>query len=713
MGNDTNIRSTNGAEGTGAGTNTNGTTSGGTGSAGTGTGSSGRSAKPTPRRASKSEGGAHAASSKKPVIRIGKARVSGGKHGTGRQPSRSAAKQQPAAQQQPARQQQSTSQRQPARIEAGARSGGKQQPAGISSGGQQPAGAASHGTATQQQPAAQQPTAQQQPSRIALASRNGAGQQQPAGAGVEPRGAAAQQQPYGAAAGARDAANQQQPANQQQSTGPDARTNPAGQQQPARAEGEGREDAAQQQPSRMRGSSKHGGEKPVRKHKRSAFARLVNNWWNRLLNVVYHGSFSDQEAEYLEHETTRDYIWNTIGQGIWGGTLPILTIIATQLLGTEEAGMLSTAIVGGTLLMIVSNFGVRNFQASDIYENISFSAYHIHRWITAGIALLCGILYCMIRGYEPYMFTITMGVYVFKIIDGLADVYEGRLQQADKLYLAGVSMTVRCVFVIVIYTVIVVFTRNLAAACVGMAVGALVSLFLVSLPLAMLETDKSKPWKVDEVGKLFRQCFPLFFSLFMFTLIDSMPKFAIENMLTYDDQFYFNVLYYAAQGNTTFSALVYKPLLLRLADIWSNPKRRKRFDLIVVAMFLVIAGVAVVSGIFLGWIGIPIMGFIYGVDLEPYRDLFYVMTAAGAFNASIDFIYAVVTVLRHQGSITMPSIVAFICSCIIPTVMIYFMGLAGAVYGYLIVMAVLLVLLLREYVLIRGKISHESRSPFK
>ena len=450
----------------------------------------------------------------------------------------------------------------------------------------------------------------------------------------------------------------------------------------------------------------------ARRHKQSALARLINAWWNRLFQAVYQGSFNDQEAEYLEHETTRDYVWNTIGQAAWGCTFPLLTIIATQLSGTEGAGMLSTAFVGGTLLMIVSNFGVRNYQSSDLYGNISFSAYQVHRWCTAVIALFAGLLYCMLRDYEPAMFTITLGVYIYKIVDGLADVYEGRLQQADKLYLAGVSMTVRSIFVIVPFTVLLAVSQSLAAACVAMAVGAVVSLVIVSIPLAYFETEKSKPFKVNEVGKLFRQCFPLFFSLFMFNLIDSMPKFAIENMLTYDDQFYFNVLYFAAQGNTTVSAFVYKPQLLRLADIWSNPKRRKRFDLIVVAMFAVIAGVAVVTGVFLGWIGIDLMSFIYGVDMSEYTTLFYAMTVAGAFNSSIDFIYAVVTVLRRQGSITMPSIVAFICSCIIPTVLIYFMGLAGAVWGYLIVMGVLLVLLLSEYVRIRGSISKEKRSPF-
>ncbi len=47
--------------------------------------------------------------------------------------------------------------------------------------------------------------------------------------------------------------------------------------------------------------------------------RMVNAWWNRLLGAVYGGGFSTQEAEYEEHATSRDYLWNTLAPpcGAW------------------------------------------------------------------------------------------------------------------------------------------------------------------------------------------------------------------------------------------------------------------------------------------------------------------------------------------------------------------------------------------------------------
>lgn len=268
--------------------------------------------------------------------------------------------------------------------------------------------------------------------------------------------------------------------------------------------------------------------------------RMVNAWWNRLLGAVYGGGFSMQEAEYEEHATRRDYLWNTLGTAVWGFAFPLLTIVSTQLVGAEEAGKFSIAFVTGTLIMIACNYGVRNFQVSDIDETTSFASYQLNRWLCGALALGCGLMYSSARGYDAQMATIGLGVYLYKVIDGVADVYEGRLQQADKLYLAGMSQTLRSVGVIVVFSVALFLTRSMPIAAMAMGVTAIASLVLVTAPLALLETEKSRRVSLREVGHLFVQCAPLFGALFLFNLIESMPKFVMEGTLAYKYQLYFN-----------------------------------------------------------------------------------------------------------------------------------------------------------------------------
>ncbi len=439
--------------------------------------------------------------------------------------------------------------------------------------------------------------------------------------------------------------------------------------------------------------------------------RMVNAWWNRLLGAVYGGGFSTQEAEYEDHATRRDYLWNTLGTAVWGMAFPLLTIVSTQLVGAEEAGKFSIAFVTGTLIMIACNYGVRNFQVSDIDEKTSFASYQLNRWLCGALALACGLVYSSARGYDAQMATIGLGVYLYKVIDGVADVYEGRLQQADKLYLAGMSQMLRSAGVIAVFSMALFLTRSMPIAAMAMGIAAIASLVLVTAPLALLETEKSRRVSLREVGHLFIQCAPLFGALFLFNLIESMPKFVMEGTLAYKYQLYFNALFFPAQAILLSIGFIYKPQLLRLSSIWANPRKRRRFDLIIVAVMALIVVITSVCAAFMAGPGIPLMSFMYGLNFERYRTLALLMVVAGGVTAAIDFLYAIITVLRHAGDVTKIYLICFAVSVVLPVILINLLGLMGAVVSYLAIMALLLVLLIIEYAHIRQRIERD-RNPY-
>lgn len=445
--------------------------------------------------------------------------------------------------------------------------------------------------------------------------------------------------------------------------------------------------------------------RPNKPCKQNPVKKAINDWCNRLLGVVSEGSF-DQEEEFASHKTTRDYICNTIGTGAWGMVFPILTIVVTQLCGVEQAGMFSMAFIIGTLLMIIGNFGMRTYQVSDIGETHSFTDYQISRVITCIAMMVVAYVYCGIRGYSEQMFTICMGVCVYKMVDGLADVYEGRLQQKDKLYLAGISQAFRSVVVFVVFSLFLLITRDLGMASIAMAVAAIATFVVLTFPLALLETPKSRKQNFESIVALFRQCAPAFIALFMYALIDNMPKFVMETSLSYDNQLYFNALYFPAQAILLTVGFVYKPLLVRMAQMWADAEKRNRFHLVILAIVALVIALTLVVIFFMGWIGIPIMSFMYGIDFEQFRGLSYIMIAAGGVTAIIDFLYQVITVLRRQKSVMKLYVITFGFSLFVPILLIDFTGLPGAVIGYLIVMAILLVLLVWEYISICIDLMH-------
>ena len=445
------------------------------------------------------------------------------------------------------------------------------------------------------------------------------------------------------------------------------------------------------------GGNRNGGQRPRKPKRTNPVKRAINDWCNRLLGVASERSF-DQEEEYESHRTTRDYICNTIGTGAWGMVFPVLTIVVTQLCGAEQAGMFSMAFIIGTLLMILGNYGVRTYQVSDIEERHSFSDYQVNRVVTCILMMVVAYVYCGIRGYSEQMFTMCMGVCAYKMIDALADVYEGRLQQADKLYLAGVSQAFRSLVVLVVFSVFLLISRDLGLSSIAMAVAAIVTFVFLTFPLSLLETPKSARMSAQSIAALFKQCFPVFIALFMYALIDNMPKFVMETALSYDNQLYFNALYFPAQAILLTVGSVYKPLLVRMAQMWADAEKRARFHLVILAIVALVIALTLVVIFLMAWIGIPIMSFMYGVDFEQFRGLSYIMIAAGGVTAIIDFLYQVITVLRRQKSVMKLYLITFGFSLFVPILLIDFTGLPGAVIGYLIVMTILLVLLVWEYI---------------
>lgn len=433
-----------------------------------------------------------------------------------------------------------------------------------------------------------------------------------------------------------------------------------------------------------------------------AVRRAVDQWWERLYALAFgRVPLGEQAQLYETNQGMRDYIWNTAGQTLWGSFFPILTIVATQLAGAEDAGKFNLAFTVATLMLFFGNYGVRTFQVSDLDEMDSFGAYQVQRVITCLLMLACGWMYCTAKSYDTAMTLITAGAFGYRAIDAFADVFEGRLQQMDKLYLSGISIALRTAIPLVVFSGLLLVSGSLPSASIALAVAELVSVVLVTIPLALLETPKSRKWEWLEVREIFVECFPAFAAMFLFNLIESMPKFAMEGALPYEDQVYFSAIYFPAQKALMAVGFIYKPQLVRLANIWQDSTKRARFDLIVLAMLGACVVVTLGMTIFAAIVGIPLASILYAADFEPFRMAQYLMMVAGGFAAASDFLFQILTVLREQATATRIYVAAFVFVTVASMILVRTAGFMGAVWAYLAVMVVLFGLLSAQYLLIR------------
>ena len=115
----------------------------------------------------------------------------------------------------------------------------------------------------------------------------------------------------------------------------------------------------------------------------------------------------------------------------------LVLIIVTRVCGLEAAGLYSIAFATGNLFMYLGNYGVRNYQVSDVDEKFPFRSYILHRLLTVALMLLVAAVYCtysLLRGGYSSAKTMTVAAMcLLKAIDCLEEVLEGRLHQRGRL----------------------------------------------------------------------------------------------------------------------------------------------------------------------------------------------------------------------------------------------------------------------------------------
>lgn len=425
---------------------------------------------------------------------------------------------------------------------------------------------------------------------------------------------------------------------------------------------------------------------------------IMKSWKNRLMEGVQHQDFANQVALYKSHRTVKDYLCNALGQACMGLMFPLLTILVSQICGCDSAGQFSMAFVVASVFQFIALFGVRTFQVSDVSEQDSFAAYQLQRILTCIIMAAMSWVYLTLRHDSELMSSLLISLMSFKLVDSLADVYEGRLQQCDKLYLAGISQAIRCGGACFVFMLVLILFRDVQTATRALALFAGVSFVIITYPLAKFETPKSRGWEAIELSELFYECFPAFLGQFLFALIDTSPKFIMEAILDYQQQLYFNALYFPAMAIVLVAALVYKPQLMKLSMLWTQSDNTKRFDTQTFIIATSIIGITVLMAFIMWNWGATLNGILYGVSFKHLQLEQLGMVIAGGLSACIDFFFQLLTIIRKQANAFTSYLISFgfviICSLICITTLRF----SGAVGSYVGAMILLCMLLCLQYV---------------
>lgn len=436
------------------------------------------------------------------------------------------------------------------------------------------------------------------------------------------------------------------------------------------------------------------------------------------------------------------YIWNSIGGLLNAFQSVVMLMVITRACGLTAAGIYSIAYATGNLFLYLGNYGVRNYQVSDLHEQYRFRDYLSHRMVTLLLMLLLSMLFCMYHllngSYSGEKTAIVFAMCVLKCEDCIEEVFEGRLHQKGHLDLAGKMMTARMLVSIGGMILVLVLTRNLLWSTWAAIVLAFVSFGWMAWRFRReIDPDgmRNSRYKVKRQGRrravsgLMRACFPVCAANFLSFYLINAPKYAIDAAMNETAQARYNFIAMPVFVIQLLTMFIYQPVMVQMtrfwetgseysadallpngstghkdarmhrpvkkACTWAGRKGFLRLFFQVVGWLLGISAVVLAGAWFLG---VPVLSALYATDLSPLKKDLMVLLAGSIFLAMNGFYCAVLTIMRLQNRIPVVYLIGAALSLAFTTRMVQQNGIDGAVTSFSCIMILVCLLLTEQFV---------------
>ena len=91
--------------------------------------------------------------------------------------------------------------------------------------------------------------------------------------------------------------------------------------------------------------------------------------------------------------------WNMMSSGINSVVSMFLLLVVTRVVGVAEAGIFSLGFSTSQMLLTIGNYGMRNYQVTDLNNKYSMRVYLASRVLTNILMMMIAVAFVFVEGY--------------------------------------------------------------------------------------------------------------------------------------------------------------------------------------------------------------------------------------------------------------------------------------------------------------------------
>lgn len=343
-------------------------------------------------------------------------------------------------------------------------------------------------------------------------------------------------------------------------------------------------------------------------------------------------------------------LWYPLGMMMFSASSIILLIFITRFFGSVDSGIFAISWAVCQQMYSLGLFGTRNYQIADVENKFSFSQYYSSKFFSAILMLIGCIIYGLVLKLSWPKLLMSFLLTFLMIGEVFADVFAGHLQKMDRNAQIGKSYFFRILLYDVLFIFICFLFNNIYLAILFSTLISFSWIWIVDYYYIVKDENSKNKEKVHftiNFKNVLIECIPILLSAFLTNFIINIPKNAIELYSTNQLQAVYNILFTPTSIIALVSSIIFMPMYTKISQDWYK-KRYKDFLKKITNVIIFICLFTFVVLIIAYFLGIPVLSFVYNVELAKYKFQFLLLVLSGGIVSISWLLVYLLTVFNRQ-----------------------------------------------------------------
>ena len=396
----------------------------------------------------------------------------------------------------------------------------------------------------------------------------------------------------------------------------------------------------------------------------------------------------------------KDYLWNSLGSLLQSAISPVLLIVITRLNGIDDSGLFSFALSLSVVFWAVSLWGGRTYQVSDVKREFSSGGYVAVRFIASLIVAISAVVFCVLNGYNATKTGLIMILVTFKILESIADSLYGVLQIHHKLYVAGISLTMKAMLGFAAFMAVDIVTKNVIYGTLAILLVNVLIIFLYDIlwvrRVEVINVSKKlcKEYIAQAVA-IMKHTSAVFVVMFLTMFSLNIPRYFLDK--SHPDQIgYFGIMAMPITLLGLFISFIIQPNVVNLSELLVK-RKLKEFAQVVSKINHITFGIGVLSVVLSYLVGVWVLNTIFGININNFQLDLTIMVIGAAANAFVSIYVNLLIIMRRFKGQFYTLLLTDILAVVVSMCLIERLAMLGSVLVFMMISFLQVALLLFIY----------------